>query len=523
MRKSKSFFSLFLVVAILLLSGCSDIQSIISKDNGDFYEITALSKKANNYSAIDIMGDNILFLSSMYEKPFDLTLYDANNDRIIAQTSLADCPLEYISSAKFNGKNEIIVFDESAEKCVSYDLNLNKTGQADYTAENSFDFSEKSDLITDRFAYNDTYAYSVEGDYFYFVSCDNVDEVYVFNNYNRDILSVQDKKLLLSESEYSEESRTTTLTVSVEDYENALCINEITLDTYFIKGTFSDITVSALSDKYACFVKRIGNDATGGQRFIPYLWKYNENSVNEKLDIKKMTKDDFNNENTQLIDEINSKYGIGVKVNERAEFTNYDEDYDATPLEVNYVLSSLIDSLALFPDNFIKEIYDREYVKGLNIYIVRSIDGAGAYANDFIETLEIVFSTSSFNNSIVFHEFMHLIDNKIEDYYAEQDMNFYDMWCELNPKDFEYYSEIDFEFDEEYFISEYAMTNYAEDMADTFQSMYNAYDTGYAKDITENGHVKKKADLICEAIRKAFPSMENAQEPCWEKYANIEK
>ncbi|MCH5316153.1 MAG: hypothetical protein J1E81_09580 [Eubacterium sp.] len=526
MSKIKSAFSLFLAVVIVLLSGCSDIQSLVHKNNSDFnsdfYEIADISSKANNYSSIDINGDNILFLTSENEKPYELTLYDANNDRVIAETSLSDCPFEYISGAKFNSENEIIIFDESSEKGITYDLSLNKTGETEYSPKVSYDSAEKSELITDRFTYEDTYASSREGDNFYFVSYSNVEEVYVFNDFDKDFLDVNDKKLLLSETEYSEKSRTSTITVSVEDYENALCLNKITLDKT-LKGYYSQITVSSVSDKYACFVECISNEITGGQKFIPFLWKYTENSVNEKTDVKKMTKNDFNTENSRLIDEIKGKYGIDVKVNEEAQFTDHNADYDATPLEVNFVLFTLNDALSLFPENFIKEVYDLEYINGLTIYIVSSIEGAGAYAVDFIDPLEIVFSSSSFSESIVFHEFMHLIDNRIENYYEEHNMSFRDMWCELNPKDFEYYGDNDYEHDGEYFVSHYAMTNVEEDLADTFQTMYSVYETDYADDIIEHEHTKKKADLLCEAIRKAFPSMKNTQDVCWEKYANIEK
>ena len=102
-------------------------------------------------------------------------------------------------------------------------------------------------------------------------------------------------------------------------------------------------------------------------------------------------------------------------------------------------------------------------------------------------------------------------------------MDFYAQWWALNPDDFEYFYDNDHDSYEEYFISHYAMTNEAEDLADTFQAMYNAYAEDGDYRFNEYEHVNQKAALICEAIRKSFPCMEHADEVFWEKYAEFNK
>ena len=519
MRKLKPILAIILAATVLLLSGCANIQALLNKNDSDFYELTAISKKADTYSSIDISGDNILFLTANGIEDYELIVYNAQSNRITAETSLSDCPLEYISDAKFNGENEIIVFYVGEEKAVTYDLNLNQTGIIDYVSE--YDQGIDSSFITDGFAMYDTYAFSYEGNSLYYVIFyDEADKIYVFNGEDESICDVTDRRLFTSESKYSENNNNWDTTIYVKDIENGLCVNSRKL-TSTSAGLFSDVIESAVSDKYVCFIERISNDQTGGGISVPYLWKYTEDPVNEEIEVKTMTESQIVEDNNRIISEIESKYGVNVLVNKEPEF-GFEVELDATPFQANSVLTSLSACLDLFPDNFIKEIYqDAEYVEGLNFYIVENIDGATAFANDFAETYEIVFGYHGFTKSVIVHELMHLIDNRIQTYYDDNNMDFYSEWWALNPDGFEYYYEEDHDSNEEYFVSHYAMTNAAEDLADTFQAMYNAYAENGDYRFNEYEHVNQKAALICEAIRKSFPCMEKVDKAFWEKYADF--
>lgn len=520
MRKLKPILAIILAVTVILLSGCANLQAILNQNDSDLYELTAISKKADIIASIDISGDNILFLTASGIEDYELTVYDAQNNKITAEKSLSGCPLEYISGVKFNSENEIFVYDEGSGKAISYDLALNQTGTIDYTPVDSYESAPESSFIDETSAIYDTYAFSyTEGNY-YFVLYDNAEKIYVFNGEDENINAVDGGKLFTAELKYSESINNWETTIYVKDIENAVCINSAKLEGAS-SGIFVDILESAVSDKYVCFAKRISNDQTGGGMYVPYLWKYTEAPVNEAFDVKSMTEADILEDNDRMVSEIESKYGIKVLVNEEPKF-GFEVELGASPLQVNSVLTALSACLDLFPENFIKEIYqDAEYVEGLDICIVDNVDGATAFANDFTDPYEIVFGYHGFEKSVVVHELMHLIDNRIQTYYDDNNMDFYGEWWELNPDDFEYYYEEDHDSYEEYFVSHYAMTNVAEDLADTFQAMYNAYAENGDYRFNEYEHVNKKAALICEAIRNAFPCMENADEVFWEKYADF--
>ena len=519
MRKLRPALAVLIALSVVFLSGCANIQALFQDNSADFYEIKAISQKADIYQSIDISGDNILFLTASGIDDYVLTVYDTNSNRITAEKKLSDCPLEYISGAKFHNESTIFVFDAGSGKAISYDLNLKQTGTAEYEVFEDSEFG--SNFINDSFALFDSYAYSYEGDsLYYFVFYNETDKIYVFNGEDESICDVDNRNLFTAKSKYSESSNKWETTIYVKDIENALCINSAKLESTS-EGLFSDIIESAVSDKYVCFVERISNDQTGGAMFVPYLWKYTEAPLNEAIDVKSMTESDIVEDNDRIVSDIESKYGVKVLVNEEPIF-GFDVDLSATPLQVNSVLTGLSSCLDLFPENFIKEIYqDAEYVEGLNFYVVDNVNGATAFANDFAETYEIVFGYHGFTKSVVAHELMHLIDNRIQTYYDDNNMDFYAQWWALNPDGFEYYFEEDHDSNEEYFISHYAMTNVAEDLADTFQAMYNAYEENGDYRFNEYEHVNKKAALICEAIRKAFPCMENADEVFWEKYAEF--
>ena len=524
MRKLKPLLAIVLAIAVIFLSGCADIQALLTQSSSDFYEPKAISKKADIYASIDISGDNILFLTAKGLEDYELTVFDAAANKKTAEKSLSGIDLEYIAGAKFKGENEIIVYDEGNEKAITFDLALNQTGTADYPYIDYHESAPESNIINDTFAFEENYAYCYEGGNYNLIFYDDLEHIFVFNGDDESIYGFEGKKLFTVESKYSEADEIWSTRINVKDLESKLCINSLDLESV-PDGIFNDLTVCAVSDKYVCFVNRISNDYTGGSISVPYIWKYTEAPKNEAVNIKVMTEAECKAENDSLIGELESKYGIDIRLNEPTQF-GYDVDCTAGVLQINAVLSGLAECLDLFPENFVKEIYkDAPYSKGLHIHIVDWIDGADAYANDFADAYEICFSTRGFTKGVVFHELMHLMDNRIIRYYEDKGMDFHDEWYKLNPPDdeFEYGSEIDYDFSEEHFVSYYAMTNFDEDIASTFQAMYEAYENDGDHRFKEYEHVRAKADLISEAIRKAFPSMENATEVCWEKYAELSK
>jgi hypothetical protein len=163
-------------------------------------------------------------------------------------------------------------------------------------------------------------------------------------------------------------------------------------------------------------------------------------------------------------------------------------------------------------------LYDENNHNGFDINIVKNIKGsAAAYAGGSSNNhMHIVFATEEFALSQIPHEFMHLIDNRIYDYYAYNATDafsdgFDDLWMNLNKDGFVYDDDADY--DGNYFVSYYAMTNWLEDRAETF--MYLC-DESYGTDwYTSNKYLKKKADFLIDAIRLAFPSVQKADSVYW--------
>ncbi|MCH5316947.1 MAG: hypothetical protein J1E05_03120 [Eubacterium sp.] len=523
MRKLRPILAVIVALSILLLSGCADIQALFSNTDSDFYEIKAISDKAEIYNSIDISGDNILLLTASGIENYKLTVYDAKNNKITAEVILNDCPLDFIAGAKFKSENEIIVYDDGNDDAVIYDLALNQTGTTEYVNTDNYDSAPESGLLNDSFSFYDTYAYFNQGDNCYFLFYDDPESVYVFDGTDETIYCADGKNLFTEEVTYSKENDSSSATVYVKDVESGLCVNKMELED--IPGDlFNNILASAISDKYVCFANHVSNNNTGGSETALYLWKYAESPTNEKIEIKSMTESELLEDNERMISELHGTYGINVYPNKKP-ITGYDVELGVPPIRINNALTQLSACLALFPENFIQEIYkDAEYVNNFNIYIVDYIDGATAFAIDFLEDYEICFdSRGGFSKTVVFHELMHLIDNRIITYYEENGKDFISEWKKLNPADFEYGSEVDYDNPEEHFVSFYAMTTIDEDLADTFQTMYEAYIFEGDHRLKDYEHVKKKAVLLCEAIREAFPSMANADEVCWEKYIDLSK
>ena len=75
---------------------------------------------------------------------------------------------------------------------------------------------------------------------------------------------------------------------------------------------------------------------------------------------------------------------------------------------------------------------------------------------------------------------------------------------------------------QEYFVSAYSTANPAEDRAEVFMNLFNS--GSYDEEpywITESPYAKEKAVFLCQAIRKAYPAMQDIERAYWEKWINI--
>ena len=190
------------------------------------------------------------------------------------------------------------------------------------------------------------------------------------------------------------------------------------------------------------------------------------------------------------------------------------------------ILSGLKAFADKLPAGFLRELYsgmpdsdtDRD---SLHVYLVRNIPGdASAFANAWMEPMMVCFATEEYLPSQLPHEFMHLIDYRLNQYNAGVGRDLENEWSRLSPW-WAYDSWLTDKQQQEvegYFVSLYARTNSTEDRAETFQALFDSEEPvseqwWYA----EHPGVQAKAAYLVKAIRAAFPSVQAVEAACWEK------
>ena len=202
----------------------------------------------------------------------------------------------------------------------------------------------------------------------------------------------------------------------------------------------------------------------------------------------------------------------------------YNDDIRKAYKEVEAIAEDrLLDKL---PAGFLRELYsgmpdsdtDRD---SLHVYLVRNIPGdASAFANAWMEPMMVCFATEEYLPSQLPHEFMHLIDYRLNQYNARVGRDLENEWSRLSPW-WAYDSWLTDKQQQEvegYFVSLYARTNSTEDRAETFQALFDSEEPvseqwWYA----EHPGVQAKAAYLVKAIRAAFPSVQAVEAACWEK------
>ena len=190
-----------------------------------------------------------------------------------------------------------------------------------------------------------------------------------------------------------------------------------------------------------------------------------------------------------------------------------------------WILSQLEGFAEKLPAGMIRELTEdpgsREEQTALHVYVVRRIPGdAAAFANAWMEPTMVCFATEEFSPTHMAHEFMHIMDLRLQRYLSTQRQDLESAWRKLSP-DYAYEPDLTQEQSdalEPYFVSWYARTDSAEDRAETFQQLFDSEEPvaeqwWYA----DKPGVQAKAAWLVENIRAAFPSVQAAERACWEK------
>lgn len=262
-------------------------------------------------------------------------------------------------------------------------------------------------------------------------------------------------------------------------------------------------------------------------------------------------------DNDTYVEELNKKYGVTIYI--RNNVVKFFPDFAVNALyneeTTNSALKEVEKLLSRFPTGFFKDLKYGS-IKGLEIYLCgalvqgsdNGIQNPGGFALQYKGKQMIVMDATYPQGLVqsISHEIMHAVDSKLE-YMVDRGKvgkGIYTKWLTLNPKKYDYkYSYVDKEgveynafnnakytpTDEKslddvnniYFIDYYANTFPIEDRARIFEYLMTA-DNELSYEFNSK-HLKKKADLLCEMIRVAMPSIPENEVMYWEKYLKANK
>ncbi|MBO4339671.1 MAG: hypothetical protein J5877_07155 [Clostridia bacterium] len=555
MKKCIKIISVLIAVT-LLFSSCSaniDISEIVNIFSGKtVFEITE-GIAGDGITDVKIFDNTVFILSSAFNEKDESTDYylctiNAKNAKPIASSKLDGCPIDYPYGLDINENGDIVLYgtrDEDAESeeindyCVCYNadtfeqtadlkkytpslpsIEIEQAPMGLYMNEDeSVTGNEYTDIPGQpiRFYYlrsdMDTVILANDLDFSIFSSCGN--------------LAAGLKNNLPGENDETQ-------TILVYDFENSVLVNSLTTMEPTDENMTKYIVSLYLSEKYVLFSEELGNQDSEEYETKYFIWRFRKDALDEPFESTKMTVGEIEEANEKLCGQINKATGINVYINsDKFDFYGEDEDYylykDAKPLETNILLTRIKAFIDYLPEGFVKEMYTDlkifDNYGGFDIFIGSSIKGtASAYASSFMENLTIVFGTDTSDFRTVAHEFMHIMDTRIEDYLGT-DVSFYELWGEYNPDGFEYtgYDDENGYFEDEkyddWFISAYSMSTDAEDRAEIFSYLFiDSFSDEPVPDwYKDKEPLREKTDYLIKMIREAYPSLKDVKTAQWEK------
>lgn len=243
----------------------------------------------------------------------------------------------------------------------------------------------------------------------------------------------------------------------------------------------------------------------------------NENfDTNNKIEAPIVTMEE---ENNNLRNTIQNTYGITVKYGKETE--NYSvaglSTVKLTENEhIKNSLNSLQQVLALYPENFFKEIKDEGYP--LTIYLIKSYSkGNVTGVTDHTKSKVLISIATDFTLSDTLnHEVFHYID-----YYIEERGGSYNSWNNFNPNNFSYGNiNADYSYnrtfnEDSFFVNDYAQTDEYEDRASTFEYMMAS---SKASCLNRGKTVWLKAKYMAEQLDYFLSSVSPNVTEYWERY-----
>lgn len=282
-------------------------------------------------------------------------------------------------------------------------------------------------------------------------------------------------------------------------------------------------------------------DTTGTDKL--YYWDTSVETAGENLQFSSLesqvqTGDSVSAELYERAAAIGEKYGVTIKIAEQCDtdYGNYTVEQNMNEKKISRGLDVLEQSLASYPEGFLKQLYFGYYRKleinlmG-NIYATEQVEENKNGFDSFIAFVQqkegkyvmtIDLARGQLIEQDLYHEISHMIDKKLQ-YMADQGKSMIyseEKWASFNPKDFEYvysYSDVpaSYYYDgyDDYFVDVYSRTFPTEDRARIME--YAMIGAEFCFD-TYPGLGKKLA-YYCECIRDGFDTTGWPEVTKWEE------
>lgn len=486
-----------------------------------------LSKKA--YVAADIADGELFTVTFDYgtdNNKYTVSVYDAETAALIKEKEKT-ISLEVISACEIKNDGTYVLYDYYNGKSIIYNSDLSYKEKVncetkDYDYEKLY---KDNSLVSWRFLEEEYCArYTDENDFTPYTNAiafpDDSSCVYFTSDSDvRAYYAASGKKFF---GALNQKNNQEYAGAAVYDFDSKTCVK--TQSPSFKGYTYNSINVGAMDDTYAFFT--VESDKPESSYSTPFIWKYSAESETSSFTATKVTSKTIKKYNSNYTDTLKNDYAINIHVDKLPSTypTYWDEEKGeeyggvvkgANLFETYIILKNLIGYLSYFPKNFTHEMaYFNGKRHSFDIYIDKEIIGAAAAFANRYDGFLICFATDEFSNEFIPHEFLHLIDARIDSYLTSKGKDYEVLWDRLNPKGFFYYAEQDY--NEKYFVSSYAMTDSREDRADTFQYLFTGYNAS-SHPLAQNA-VRRKGIYLTQLIRQAYPSVQKLDYASWERW-----
>ncbi len=299
----------------------------------------------------------------------------------------------------------------------------------------------------------------------------------------------------------------------------------------------------------AGFVVLTGSNDDGTKiRF--YLWRYTQALLNQAADVAETSMEAILQGNDLTAGEIGKAYGVKVYLRQDGHgFSNatYYGTLCDDELAIAGGLKKLDAFLAALPPQLLRASLSTDY-NGLGFYLSgpilpRGTDGissAAGLSSDHGQERYIIFD--AFDDSVpatLAHEFMHLLEDKLEEADNVSGQDLLGGFVRLSPRNYDdggynygYHTAEGFQLSDTaftwedmddakhpqdvWYIDSYSRSFPLEDRARIFEKLFTAGDS--LPEYFKSPHLMAKAKYLCALIREAFPELASGPSPVWEKH-----